>query len=169
VREAPRAASALSHPNIVTVHDIDQAEGIDFIAMGYVPGQTLDRQIPEKGMPIRRVLEIGIQIADAMAAAHSAGIIHRDLKPSNVMLGDGGQVKILDFGLAKLVERGESGPGTKTEAAGRESSLTDEGMILGTAPYMSPEQAQGKPVDARSDIFSFGAALYEMVSGQRAF
>ncbi len=160
VKEA-RAASALNHPNIVTIHDIDQTEGIDFIAMEYVPGQTLDRQIPEKGMPIRRVLEIGIQIADAMAAAHSAGIIHRDLKPSNVMLSDGGQVKILDFGLAKLVEQAASGSGTNPEAEGRESSLTEEGMILGTATYMSPEQAQGKPVDARSDIFSFGAARPE--------
>lgn len=161
VKEA-RAASALNHPNIVTIYDIDQADGVDFIAMEYVPGTTLDRQIPRKGMPIGTVLDLGIQMASGLAAAHSAGIVHRDLKPANAMVSDTGQVKILDFGLAKLGER---------ESADGASSLlgTDEGVILGTVAYMSPEQAQGKKVDARSDVFSFGAVLYEMVTGQMAF
>ncbi|RPJ60077.1 MAG: serine/threonine-protein kinase [Acidobacteria bacterium] len=163
VQEA-RAASALNHPNIVTIHDIDQAEALDFIAMEYVAGKTLDRQIPRKGMALDKVLGLGIQLADALAAAHAAGIIHRDLKPSNIMVKDSGQVKILDFGLAKLTER-------ETSEADGTSALpaTDDGMILGTVTYMSPEQAQGKKVDARSDIFSFGAVLYEMISGRRAF
>jgi eukaryotic-like serine/threonine-protein kinase len=169
VKEA-RAASALKHPNIVTIYEIDQTEGVDFIVMEYVAGQTLDRQIPRKGMPSGRVLELGIQMADALAAAHSAGVIHRDLKPSNVIVSDSGQAKILDFGLAKLVERAEVDPQGDSPADMPESSLhTGEGMILGTVAYMSPEQAQGKKVDARSDIFSFGAVLYEMVTGRRAF
>ncbi|HYK92066.1 MAG TPA: LpqB family beta-propeller domain-containing protein [Acidobacteriota bacterium] len=169
VKEA-RAASALNHPNIVSIYDIDQAEGVDFIAMEYVSGRTLDRQIPHKGMRIGKVLEYAIQMSDALAAAHAAGIIHRDLKPSNVMVSESGQVKILDFGLAKLVEKAESGAGVDAPGDSQESSLrTDEGMILGTVSYVSPEQAQGKKLDARTDIFSFGAVLYEMVSGERAF
>jgi len=168
IKEA-RAASALTHPNIVTIYDIDQAGGMDFIAMEYVAGKTLDRQIPRKGMALDKVLGWGIQIAEALYAAHAAGIIHRDLKPSNIIESNNGQVKILDFGLAKLAER-ETAGGTTAEAD-RTSALpaTDEGMILGTVTYMSPEQAQGKKVDARSDIFSFGAVLYEMISGGRAF
>jgi serine/threonine protein kinase/Tol biopolymer transport system component len=168
VKEA-RAASTLNHPNIVTIYDIDQAEGIDFIAMEYLPGTTLDRQIPPKGMALDKVLGWGIQIAEALSAAHAAGIIHRDLKPSNIMVSDSGQVKILDFGLAKLTERETAG---RTPAEADRTSVlptTDDGMILGTVTYMSPEQAQGKKVDARSDIFSFGAVLYEMISGRRAF
>lgn len=169
VKEA-RAASALNHPNIVTIYDIDNTEGVDFIAMEYVLGKTLDRQIPHKGMRIGKVLELGIQMADALATAHSAGIIHRDLKPSNVMVSDTGQVKILDFGLAKLVERtGLAAQEIQPADSGECSVRTDEGMILGTMAYMSPEQAQGKKLDARTDIFSFGALLYEMVSGHRAF
>ncbi|RPJ63702.1 MAG: serine/threonine protein kinase, partial [Acidobacteria bacterium] len=153
IKEA-RAASALTHPNIVTIYDIDQAGGMDFIAMEYVAGKTLDRQIPRKGMALDKVLGWGIQIAEALYAAHAAGIIHRDLKPSNIIESNNGQVKILDFGLAKLAER-ETAGGTTAEAD-RTSALpaTDEGMILGTVTYMSPEQAQGKKVDARSDIFS---------------
>lgn len=169
VKEA-KAASALNHPNIVTVYDIDQVEGIDFIAMEYVAGKTLDRQIPPKGMRINKVLEIGIQIADALAAAHAAGIIHRDLKPSNIMVSDSGPVKILDFGLAKLIEKPAPDNAENGPPETREFSLrTDEGMILGTAAYMSPEQAQGRKIDSRTDIFSFGAVLYEMVSGRKAF
>jgi len=166
VQEA-RAASTLNHPNIVTIHDIDQAEGFDFIAMEYVAGKTLDRLIPRRGMALDKVLGLGIQIADALAAAHAAGIIHRDLKPSNIMVTDSGQVKILDFGLAKLTERSE--PDTEEDGTTGSSVLTEDGMIFGTVTYMSPEQAQGKKVDARSDIFSFGAVVYEMIAGRRAF
>ncbi len=165
-----RAASALNHPNIITVYDIDQAEGVDFIAMEYVAGKTLDRQIPNKGMRIDKLLAFAIQMADALAAAHAAGIIHRDLKPSNVMVSDSGQVKMLDFGLAKLAQRTELITDENPLADSQGSSIhTEDGMILGTVTYMSPEQAEGKKVDYRSDIFSFGAVLYEMVSGQKAF
>ncbi|RPI27897.1 MAG: serine/threonine-protein kinase [Acidobacteria bacterium] len=166
IKEA-RAASALNHPNIVTIHDIDQAGGLDFIAMEYVTGKTLGRQIPRNGMALDKGLGLGIQIADGLAAAHTAGIIHRDLKPSNIMVTDSGQAKILDFGLAKLTERAE--PDTEENRATGSSVRTEEGMILGTVTYMSPEQAQGKKVDARSDIFSFGAVLYEVISGRRVF
>ena len=165
VREA-RAASALNHPNIVTIYDIDQADGIDYIAMEYVPGKILSDVIPRNGMHLQKVLSFSVQIADALASAHAAGIVHRDLKPSNVIVGDDGRVRVLDFGLAKLTEKpaaGEEASGSMTEPR------TEEGTILGTAPYMSPEQAQGKPVDGRSDIFSFGAVLYEMVTGRPAF
>ena len=169
VKEA-RAASALNHPNIVTIYDIDEPEGVNLIAMEYVAGQTLDRQIPKEGIPIGRALRVAIQMADGLAAAHSAGIVHRDFKPANVMASESGQVKILDFGLAKLVESPEPGVEGNASADSRESSFhTEEGMILGTAAYMSPEQAKGQKADPRSDIFSFGAVLYEMVSGQRAF
>ncbi len=169
IKEA-RAASALNHPNIITIHDIDAAEGLDFIVMEYLAGTTLDRQLPRKGMPISKVLDLGIQMADALAAAHSAGIVHRDLKPSNVMVSESGKVKVLDFGLAKLVERTTpNADEDPTADSPKSSTSTEEGVIVGTVAYMSPEQAEGKKLDARSDIFSFGAVLYEMASGQRAF
>jgi Tol biopolymer transport system component/predicted Ser/Thr protein kinase len=161
IQEA-KAASALNHPNIITIHDIDQADGIDFIAMEYVAGKTLDELIPRKGMRLSLALKYAVQIADALARAHGAGIIHRDLKPSNVMVDEHGLVKVLDFGLAKLTEA--AGPEAETAA-----TRTGAGMILGTAAYMSPEQAEGKHIDTRSDIFSFGSMLYEMLTGQRAF
>ena len=161
IQEA-KAASGLNHPNIITIHDIDQAESIDFIAMEYVSGKTLDHLIPRKGMRLSLALEYAVQISDALARAHSAGIIHRDLKPSNVMVDEHGLVKILDFGLAKLTEA--SGPEAETA-----TESTEKGTIRGTAAYMSPEQAEGKQVDARSDIFSFGSMLYEMLTGQLAF
>ena len=161
VKEA-RAASALNHPNIVTLHDIRSADGIDFIVMEYATGRTLAQMIPASGFAVTRGLRYGVQIADALALAHEAGIIHRDLKPSNVMVTDDDRIKVLDFGLAKLLEPDPDG-GTRT------SLVTDEGMVVGTAAYMSPEQAQGQRVDARSDIFSFGAVLYEMLTGQRPF
>jgi serine/threonine protein kinase len=160
VQEA-KAASALNHPNIVTIHDISNDNGVDFIAMEYIEGRTLDQIIPRKGMRLNEALKIAIQIADALSRAHAAGIIHRDLKPANILVDSHGQVKVLDFGLAKL-----------TEVATDDRTVTmktEEGAILGTAAYMSPEQAEGRPVDARSDIFSFGAVLYEMVAGHRAF
>ena len=165
VQEA-RAASALNHPNIITIHDIDTAEGVDFIVMEYVPGKSLDRVIPRRGMPLGEVLQYAIEIADALAGAHAAGIVHRDLKPANIMVTDKGHVKVLDFGVAKLVERGAANESAATRTA---PAQTEEGTIVGTAAYMSPEQAEGKPVDARSDIFSFGVVLYEMVTGRRPF
>ena len=165
VQEA-KSASALNHPNIIHVYDIDRADGIDFIAMEYVSGKTLAQLIKHKSLKVDEALKYGEQIADALAAAHAAGIIHRDLKPANIMITEKGFVKVLDFGLAKLMERTQ---GDESEATLTTQPLTGQGMVVGTAPYMSPEQAQGKPLDARSDIFSFGSVLYEMLTGQRAF
>jgi eukaryotic-like serine/threonine-protein kinase len=169
VQEA-RAASALNHPSIVSIHEIESADGIDFIVMEYVEGKTLDAVIPRQGMTVSEVMRIAIPIADAVARAHVAGIVHRDLKPANVMVGSDGVVKVLDFGLAKLVafEPGNPDHETMTED-GDAGPLSRSGMVIGTAGYMSPEQAIGKEVDARSDVFSFGAVLYEMVTGRRAF
>ena len=164
VREA-QAASALNHPNIAGVYDIFEHDGVDFIVMEYVDGKPLGEIIPKHGMPLSRVLPLAIQITDALAQAHDAELVHRDLKPANIMVRDDGTVKVLDFGLAKLVG-GQSGADSAHQS--RETS-TEEGLILGTVSYMSPEQAQGKPVDARSDIFAVGAVLYEMVTGRRAF
>jgi serine/threonine protein kinase/WD40 repeat protein len=166
IQEA-KAASALNHPNIVTIYDIDSAEGIDFMAMELVVGTTLDGRIPRHGLRPNEVLKYAVQVADALAVAHKAGIVHRDLKPGNLMLTGQGLVKVLDFGLAKLTERSECGGGD--EATRTLKPETEEGTIIGTVSYMSPEQAEGKKVDARSDIFSFGAVLYEMVTGRRAF
>ena len=159
-----KAVSALNHPNIVTVHDVGTQGDIAYMVMELVEGKSLDQLIPSHGLRASEVLKIGAQIADAFARAHAAQIVHRDLKPANVMVQPDGRVKVLDFGLAKLVER--SG-----EAAAKQSMVTQtaEGTIMGTAAYMSPEQAEGKPLDARSDIFSFGALLYEMCTGKRAF
>jgi serine/threonine protein kinase len=165
VQEA-RAASALNHPNIVQVYDIDQSDGTDFIAMEYVSGKRLDELIPRKGMRLNDALKYSVQIADALAAAHAAGIVHRDLKPANVMVTEKGLVKVLDFGLAKLTESAEKDQSGTTETL---EPRTEEGTILGTVTYMSPEQAEGRKVDARSDIFSLGSVLYEMVTGQKAF
>jgi eukaryotic-like serine/threonine-protein kinase len=165
VQEA-KAASALNHPNIITIHDIASDNGTDFIVMEYVQGKTLGQLIPRRGVKLNEVLKYAIQIADALAKAHAAGIIHRDLKPGNIMVNESGLVKVLDFGLAKLAEKPQGG---EAESTGTLQPQTEEGMILGTASYMSPEQAAGKPVDTRSDIFSFGSVLYEMVTGQRAF
>jgi serine/threonine-protein kinase len=169
VQEA-RAASALNHPHIVTVYDVDASGGVDFIAMELVTGRTLDQLIGRHGMKLGEALKYAVQIADALAAAHAAGIVHRDLKPANVMVTGAGHAKVLDFGLAKLVQPGEidaSGATQTMDAAA--APQTEEGAVLGTVAYMSPEQAEGKPVDARSDIFAFGSLLYEMVTGRRAF
>src|SRR5229473_1270454 len=152
VQEA-KAASALNHPNIITIHDIDQADGVDFIAMEYVDGKALERLIPRNGMRLGDVLKYAIQIADALARAHAAGIIHRDIKPSNIMVDEHGLVKVLDFGLAKLTETAPGELGETATMRVREGPDTEEGAIVGTVAYMSPEQAEGKPVDARSDIF----------------
>ncbi len=164
VREA-KAASALQHPNIVHIYDISSEDGVDYIAMEYVAGKTLDQMIPSKGMRLSELLKIAIQITDALARAHSVGIVHRDLKPANVIVDEKGLVKVVDFGLAKLVEQEAS---EESHTAPMEAA-TKEGVIIGTVAYMSPEQAEGKKVDARSDIFSFGALLYEMSTGLRAF
>jgi serine/threonine protein kinase len=169
IQEA-KAASALNHPNIVTVHDITQDQSIDFIVMEHVAGKTLGQLIPRKGLPLNQTLKYAVQIADALAKAHAKGIVHRDLKPTNIMVTEDGLVKVLDFGLAKLtepVETDELAP-TRTIKAG-EGPKTEEGTIVGTVAYMSPEQAEGKKVDSRSDIFSFGSLLYEMTTGRRAF
>jgi Tol biopolymer transport system component/predicted Ser/Thr protein kinase len=161
-----RAASALNHPSIITIYDIDRSEDVDFIAMEYVQGQPLDRLIERGSIALSEALRYAIQVADALGKAHGAGIIHRDLKPANIMVTPEGAVKLLDFGLAKLIEAGSNHAATATFES---SPLTERGTVIGTIAYMSPEQAQGKPIDARSDIFSFGAVLYEMVTGRRAF
>ena len=161
IQEA-RAASALNHPNIVTIYDIDEEGDTTFIAMELVEGTPLDQVIAGGALPVVTALDYGRQITAALAAAHASGIIHRDIKPGNIMITRDGRVKVLDFGLAKLIER------SPTEAT-MTALGTRPGFIMGTAAYMSPEQAEGRPVDARSDIFSFGAVLYEMLTGKRAF
>ena len=169
VQEA-QAASALSHPNIVTIYGIDEVDGTDFIAMELIAGAPLDRLIPRQGLPLTTALRYAVQIADALAAAHAAGIVHRDLKPTNVMVTPSGLVKVLDFGLAKLSEdAARAATANRETAANARTPGTDKGVIVGTVAYMSPEQAEGRPVDGRSDVFSFGAVLYEMVTGRKAF
>lgn len=167
-----KAASSLNHPNIVTIYDIDtqdiDGKSVQYIAMEFVAGDTLDHLIGRKGLRIRDVLKYAVQIADALAAAHAAGIVHRDLKPANVIVTPQGLVKILDFGLAKLNETTDADAYAET-LHGQGSPITEDGTILGTVAYMSPEQAEGKKIDSRSDIFSFGSVLYEMTTGQRAF
>ena len=160
-----QAASALNHPNIVTLFDIVSDGDTQCIVMEYVPGNTLRAVIPQGGLAVPQALQYATQIASALNAAHAAGIIHRDLKPSNIMITPTGIVKILDFGLAKWVNPSPSSEQPTIE----QTQLTQEGSILGTVSYMSPEQAEGKRVDARSDIFSLGSVMYEMVTGRRAF
>src|ERR1700682_4605240 len=160
-----QAASALNHPNIITIHDIVSDGGTEYMVMEYVAGKTLLELIPQGGLRVPQVLQYSLQMADALKTAHAAGIIHRDLKPGNVMVKDSGLVKILDFGLAKLTDTTAVAGDTETVDA----PLTVEGSIIGTVSYMSPEQAQGQRVDVRSDIFSFGSVLYEMVTGHKAF
>jgi TolB-like protein/Flp pilus assembly protein TadD len=169
-REA-KAVAALNHPNIVTIHSVEHAGGLHFLTMELVKGETLAEQIPRRGLPLTRILELAVPLADAVSAAHERGITHRDLKPANIVIGDDGRLRILDFGIAKLREEEVAGGRAAGEAAAETAKLpiTGEGRILGTIPYMSPEQLQGLPVDARSDIFSVGIILYEMATGKRPF
>ena len=166
MREA-RAASALNHPNILTIYDIGEYEEIRFIATEFVEGQTMRERLRSASLNIEESLDIAIQIANALVAAHRAGIVHRDIKPENIMLRTDGYVKILDFGIAKLLER--EPPAADAEAATLAFSATDPGMIIGTAAYLSPEQARGLKVDTRSDIFSLGVVIYEMITGVTPF
>jgi serine/threonine protein kinase/Tol biopolymer transport system component len=164
IQEA-RAVSALNHPNIVTIHDVASDQGLDYIVMEYVSGRSLDKVIPANGLPIGDALQYAIQIASAIAAAHFAGIVHRDIKPANIVVGQEGQLKVLDFGLAKI-----AGPASLPGSALRQDpSITEPGTAVGTAAYMSPEQAKARELDHRSDIFSFGIVLYEMLAGRRPF
>jgi len=169
LEQEARAVARLNHPNIVTVHEIEKAEGIDFIVMELVSGKTLDALIPRQGMRLGEALRIAIPLADALVAAHAAGIVHRDLKPANVMVTPAGVVKVLDFGLAKLTQADEGGGEEATTLDARVSPPSRAGMVAGTPAYMSPEQASGGRVDARSDVFAFGAMLYEMATGRQAF
>ena len=164
-REA-KTVAALNHPNIVTIYSVEEAGGVRFMTMELVRGKTLDELIPKDGMSVTRFLELAVQLADAISTAHRKGIQHRDLKPANVMVDDDGRVKVLDFGLAK-VRRPDAGPDGMTQMM--TGQLTGEGKILGTVAYMSPEQAEGRSQDHRSDIFSFGILMYEMITGRRPF
>src|SRR5262249_39434474 len=164
------AAAALNHPNIATIHEIGESDGVNFIAMEFIDGQTLREKIHREHTELRKLLRYLQQVAEGRAKAHGAGIVHRDLKPDNVMITRDGYAKILDFGLAKLTEQTKP-PGVETEAptAVMRQPLSTPGVVMGTVGYMSPEQAEGKTVDHRSDIFSFGCLLYEAATGQRAF
>ena len=167
-REA-KAISGLAHPHICTLHDVGQDDGIDYLVMEYLEGETLAERLQKGPLPLEQALKCAIEIAEALDAAHRQGVVHRDLKPGNVMLTKSG-AKLLDFGLAKLREGDPSDPATSASAIPTEHRpLTEIGTILGTYPYMAPEQLEGKDVDGRADLFAFGAMLHEMVTGHRAF
>jgi serine/threonine protein kinase len=166
-----RAVSALNHPNIVTLHDIASDDGVDFLVLEYVRGRPLHLVIPPMGLPVADVARYAAEIAGALAAAHASLILHRDIKPANVIVMPDGHVKVLDFGLAKLARPPQMSPDSQTQTVEQvvEPPLTQSGVVMGTLAYMPPEQARGEPVDARADLFSLGAVIYEMATGTRAF
>ena len=167
------AVAALNHPHIVTIHSVEDAAATVFLTMELVKGRSLAEVLPSTGLPVDRVLTIGIAVADAISAAHQKGITHRDLKPANIMLGEGdhrGRIKVLDFGLAKIAETQRDLSNASMLPTGAPAGpITERGFILGTVAYMSPEQADGKAIDERSDLFSLGVVLYEMATGERPF
>jgi serine/threonine protein kinase/tetratricopeptide (TPR) repeat protein len=163
-RREAKALAQLDHPNIVTIHSVEESDGVHFLTMQLVEGQPLDRLIPKGGLPVEQIVEIASALGDALAAAHEKGIVHRDLKPANVMVTNDGRVKVLDFGLAKDVRGANLGDATLTSA-----SQTQVGVVMGTPAYMSPEQTSGRPLDHRTDIFSLGVVLHEMTTGRRPF
>jgi len=163
-REA-QAAAKLDHPNICAIHEVAEEEGRSFIVMQYVDGETLESRIQRRPLELRETLEVATQVVDALAEAHSYGIIHRDIKPQNIIITVRGQAKVLDFGLAKLFQERQ----VINSEVETQSLITEPGTIEGTVPYMSPEQVKGETMDGRSDIFSFGAVLYEAVCGRHPF
>ncbi|MCG6927582.1 MAG: protein kinase [Acidobacteria bacterium] len=166
-RREARAVAALNHPNIVTIYAVEEVDGVPFLTMELVEGESLQSRVTHGGLPLEKILEVAGPLAEALAAAHERGITHRDLKPANIMFDREGRPKVLDFGLAKLHE--DSSPGDDEPTAVPPSDLTQAGAVLGTLPYMSPEQVQGRPADHRSDVFSLGAILYELATGERPF
>src|ERR1700726_872703 len=163
-RREAKALAQLDHPNIVTIHSVEECDGIHFLTMQLVEGLPLDRLIPAGGLPVEQIVDIARALGDALAAAHEKGIVHRDLKPANVMVSNEGWVKVLDFGLAKDVRGSNLGDATMTS-----DSRTQVGVVMGTPAYMSPEQTSGRPLDHRTDIFSLGVLLHEMATGRRPF
>jgi serine/threonine protein kinase len=160
-----RVVAALSHPNVLALHDVGSQDGVDYAVFELLDGQTLRQRLESGPLPVSKAIDYGVQICSGLAAVHARGIVHRDLKPDNVFVTRSGQVKILDFGLAKPSSVDFAG----TEGVSHARTATEPGAMVGTCGYMAPEQARGRPADPRSDIFSVGAVLYEMLSGRRAF